>query len=375
MNVRLLVTALGEAGHFVDLLVFPTGRDIELTNVRIKRIPNIFGVSHIPIGPSKIKLVMNMLMTGVVLWLCLIRKYDVIHGVEEGGFIAVAFARIFRKASVLDMDSCISEQLAYSEFLKKSFFLKLISNLEIWAVRHSSMVLTVCSALTEKVRSISADANIVQIEDIPLPDIWDFDSQAVEKIVDEYGLRNSYRIVYTGNLEKYQGIDLLLSAWEVFNAHKERGRSFKLIIVGGANKQVEYYKSVADSKGLTGTICWAGRRSGNEMGAWMALSDILVSPRTDGDNTPLKIFSYMFACRPIVATRRKAHTQVLDDSSAYLSEATPEKFAGSLIEAVNGGEESEKKVRSARKIVETKYSYEIFSTKLLDAYDSIYQTL
>jgi len=52
MNVKLIASALGEAGHFVDLLVFPTGRTVELTNVRIVRIPNFLGVKKIPVGPS-----------------------------------------------------------------------------------------------------------------------------------------------------------------------------------------------------------------------------------------------------------------------------------------------------------------------------------
>jgi spore maturation protein CgeB len=43
--------------------------------------------------------------------------------------------------------------------------------------------------------------------------------------------------------------------------------------------------------------------------------------------------------------------------------------------AVNGGEEAVEKGSSARKTVEATYSYDAFSKKLLDAYNSINQTL
>jgi hypothetical protein len=56
MNIRLLVQVLGEAGYHVDLLVFPTGRDVELRNVKIIRLPNILRVHQIPAGPSLTKL-------------------------------------------------------------------------------------------------------------------------------------------------------------------------------------------------------------------------------------------------------------------------------------------------------------------------------
>jgi glycosyltransferase involved in cell wall biosynthesis len=375
MNVRLLATVLGEAGHSVDLLVFPTGRDITLTNVRIIRLPNILAVRQIPVGPSKIKLLMDVLMIIFLFWLCLSKKYDVIHGVEEGGFMAVAFSRVFRKACVLDLDSWISDQLRYSDFIRSPFFLNCISRIERWAINNSSVVLTVCSALTEKVRGILPLANIVQIEDIPLPGLDEYDDQTVETLKDRYDLRHNYKIVYTGNLEKYQGIDFLLDAWQAFISNETGGKAYKLVIVGGSVEKVEHYKKIAGEKKLADSICWAGQRPVNEMGAWMALSDILVSPRSDGENTPLKIFSYMAAGRPIVATRRKTHTQVLDDSSAFLAEPAPEKFAEALMTAVNGGEEAVEKGSSARKTVEATYSYDAFSKKLLDAYNSINQTL
>ena len=375
MNVRLLSKVLGEAGHNVDLLVFPAGWDIDLKNVKIIRLPNILRVDKIPIGMSKVKLMMDLLMVITVFWYCLVKKYDVIHGIEEGGIMAVAFSKLFRHASVFDMDSWIPDQLKYSGSINNQFILNSVMNIEKWAINNCSIVLTVCTSLTEKVRSISRDANIVQLEDIPLPELNKYKQEDMEVLIDTYDLRNCYRITYTGNLEKYQGIDLLLDAWLLFIFNKKTIRDCKLVIVGGDNRKLEHYRKTTKEKGLTDTICWVGQRSANEMGAWMALSDVLVSPRSDGDNTPLKIFSYMAASRPIVATRRTTHTQVLDDSTAFLSEPEPEDFSEAIMKALNNREEALKKSDLAKKTVEIKCSYTAFSKKLLDAYSSIKQTV
>jgi glycosyltransferase involved in cell wall biosynthesis len=62
----------------------------------------------------------------------------------------------------------------------------------------------------------------------------------------------------------------------------------------------------------------------------MAAADVLVSPRSSGSNTPLKIYSYMHSGRPIVATRIESHTQVLDDLSALLVEPDAASLAAGI---------------------------------------------
>lgn len=371
MNVKLVTQVLGEAGYHLDLVVFPTGRDIELRNVKIVRLPNILGVNKIPAGPSLIKIIMDVLMSLVAFRLCLSGKYDIIHGVEEGGFLAVILSRLFGKASIFDMDSCISDQLNYSGFVANPYLLKYIRQFEGWALRRSSLVVSVCSALSEYARFLAPETNVIQIEDIPSPGIKDFDPHTVETLIDKYKLHHSGRVVYTGNLERYQGIDLLLAAWKVFMSEKGDGESYKLVIVGGPTEKVNYYKKTVNNGGLANSVCFVGPRPLNEMGAWMALSNVLVSPRCQGDNTPLKIYSYMASGRPIVATRRKTHTQVLDDSTAFLAEPIPNRFAAALWHALNKPADAMEKSVLSKQVVEQNYSYSAFSRKLMAAYASI----
>ena len=168
MNTRLMCKTLGEAGHFVDLLVFPTGRKIVLKNVRIVKIPNILRIDSIPIGPSRIKMLYDVILTMAALILCVKKRYDAVHGIEEGGFLAVILGRVFRIPSVFDMDSCISDQLRYSRFIRSERLLNAVASLERLVLRKCTLVITVCAALTEKAASMRCTAAIAQIEDVPL---------------------------------------------------------------------------------------------------------------------------------------------------------------------------------------------------------------
>lgn len=371
MNVRLLCQVLGEAGNQVDLLVFPTGKNIKLQNVRVIRLPNLLKVRTIPVGPSFVKLGYDFLLIQATLWLCFTNRYDVLHGIEEGGFLAVIIAKIFRKASVFDMDSCISEQLKYSGFAKNRLLLSFVEYLEKWCLAKSTSVITVCQALTEKAKQLSSKANIFQIEDIPIPNTHKTGNGNLDRFINQFELERTTQILYTGNLESYQGIDLLIDAWELFCSNSDSLKKYKLLIVGGTEDQIEHYKKIASDKIIQDSICWVGQRPAEEMGTWMSMSSALVSPRIDGENTPLKIYSYMSSGRPIIATRRKTHTQVLDDSMAFLTLPDPLPFSQALYDATTKPELSIQKAAIAKRIVDKKYNYNVFQQKLLTAYASI----
>ena len=57
---------------------------------------------------------------------------------------------------------------------------------------------------------------------------------------------------------------------------------------------------------------FAGERPADEIPAYLLAADVLVSPRSRGTNTPLKIYQYLRSGKPIVATRLLTHTQVLE---------------------------------------------------------------
>jgi glycosyltransferase involved in cell wall biosynthesis len=66
------------------------------------------------------------------------------------------------------------------------------------------------------------------------------------------------------------------------------------------------------------------------MPVYLAMADVLVSPRAFGGNLPLKIFDYLAAGRPIVATDISTHRTVLTQDTAVLVQPN----AGALAEGI-----------------------------------------
>ena len=101
---------------------------------------------------------------------------------------------------------------------------------------------------------------------------------------------------------------------------------------------------------------------------YLALGEVLVSPRSAGENTPLKIYSYMLSGRPLVATDLPTHTQVLDAETAFLTPATPEGLADGLVRALEDSEAAARIAQRAKEKVERDHDYESLRRKLGEAY-------
>jgi hypothetical protein len=72
-----------------------------------------------------------------------------------------------------------------------------------------------------------------------------------------------------------------------------------------------------------------------------------------------------------VATRLLTHTQVLDEDTAILTEASPPELARGILEAVSDPVRSAAVGASARQLAETKYSYDAYLEKTRRACEAL----
>lgn len=358
--VRFLVTALCEAGHDVELLVFHEGEDMSIDGLVIFRTAALPFLRHIPIGFSWKKLVCDLLLSLKMARFLACRRYDVIHAVEESIFPAVLLTRIFRRHVVYDMDSSLSEQL-----IEKWSWLGrlgwLLTGFERFAIRRADVVLPVCPYLADKVRDCVPGKFIQVLEDPPLP--------LSETVTTPEDLRSTLGIkgvvlLYVGNLEHYQGIDLLLAAM----AAGVPDPSVHLVIIGGQGRDLERYRERARALGLAQSVHFPGARPVAALGYYLEQADILVSPRIRGGNTPMKIYSYLAAGRAILATNTASHTQVLDDRCALLVDPTPDAMSTGLRRLASDPVLRGDLALEARRRADSEYSEAAYRRKLLSAY-------
>ncbi len=368
INVRHVVTALAEAGHRVDLLCYPFGETVPLPEgVRVIRSPRPPCVRDVGVGFSPAKLMLDFFFFWKALGLFLRTRYDVVHAVEESAFLALPLLALRRARFIFDMDSLLSDQLRYGE-RGGPLLARTAAALERRAMRRADFVLTVCQSLSDEVHARAPGARVVQIEDAPIGPSAQEDAEGAARLRQELNLGCAPAVVYTGNFERYQGIDLLLRAARTV---LEQRPDVRFVLVGGEPAHVAHAQELAADLDLGEGCLFTGLRPMEEMAAFMTFSSILVSPRTRGTNTALKLYTYMQSGRPIVATRLPTHTQVLDETCAVLVQPQAEDFAAGILGLLEDPERGEALAREARARVATRYSLAAFNHKVRQAYQDL----
>lgn len=360
--VRALLEVLAtHGGHQVDVLTYFEGEELSIPGVIIHRISRPPFVRTVPIGPSWQKIPCDAFMLVEAYRLLARGKYDVMHGVEDGAILASILSRVTSVPYVFDMDSHMSYQI-----LEKSRLLwplsKLFGLMEKMALRRALGVLAVCPALVEVASRYQSDVAL-------LPDMPFGEGRTVEPS-DEVVNLGGVRIVYVGNLESYQGIGLLLVAFQRISSRHPHAR---LVIVGGSSEDISEYISSVPDLVESGRVHFLGRRPLEQLRSILAASDILVSPRLKGVNTPMKVYSYLESGRPMLATRLPTHTQVVSEKEACLVEPDAESMAEGLSTLLKDRELRERLGRRGRKLVRTEYSRKRFTGRLTTFYERMEQ--
>jgi glycosyltransferase involved in cell wall biosynthesis len=230
------------------------------------------------------------------------------------------------------------------------------------------VVIVICPQLAETVKGVDPSADPILIENAP----GSGDTPVAgtgSKVRAQFGLSPETPVVlYTGTFEHYQGLDLLFQAAKCVATKR---RDVRFLLAGGRPDQVAQARLQAEQLGIADVTIFAGERPATEIPDYLDAATALVSPRSTGTNTPLKIYQYLRSGRPIVATRLLTHTQVLDDEVSFLTEATPEGLASGILEAITDSARAERVGRQARQLAETKYSYEAYLAKTRLAADRL----
>ena len=358
--VKLVLESLSIQGHRIKVLTYPEGENVELANCEILRLPAVPGLKNVKPGLSWKKIVYDLLMFFKARRLARQHRFDLIHAVEESAFIAKSITKSFGIPYVYDMDSSLAQQVV-EKYGFLSFLLPFLEQIEKTAIKSSIGVIPVCKSIEDTVLKYEPDKLVQRLEDISLLAREDIDViEQGEKINVDGAV-----IMYIGNLEKYQGIDLLLESFQMVS---QTVKDAHLVIIGGAERDINSYKDRSVELGIARKTLFMGPRPLSDLGFYFEQADILVSPRFKGYNTPMKIYSYLDSGKAVLATRLLTHTQVLDDEIAYLVEPNAQSMASGMLELLRNESLRNRLADQARQRVQEEYTFEAYQRKLCGFY-------
>ena len=236
--------------------------------------------------------------------------------------------------------------------------------------RHVDQILAVCQALKDKCEQHTGHAPVTVIEDISDKRSPNQQNNTAENEVDDLTKVLPHlqkKILYVGNLEHYQGVGLVLEAM----AEKTTPSEIGFIIIGGQADDIARYQQLADQLGISDKVAFLGPRPVGHLNAYLAQADILASPRLKGVNTPMKIYTYLGAGKPILATKIASHTQVLNEKNALLAEPNAAAMATGLATLYQDQALASNLAEQAQQDAQAKYSYARFKVRIAEFYQTL----
>jgi glycosyltransferase involved in cell wall biosynthesis len=318
------IKALSALGHTVDLVTYPFGIDKDIPGLKIFRCGKLPWIKSVRTGPSLAKLALDFFLFLKVVQRLWHDDYDLIHSHEEGNIIGVFCQKMTKIPHLYDMHSSLVQQMENFNFTRSKIIVRFFKFIETISLKNATAVIVICRSLFDYAAGITAAAKLTLIENFMDDRPGGRNEEKFLSLQREINPDGKKIIMYTGTLEAYQGIPLLLESLRLL------GDDFRLILIGGKENQVDKLRCQILAMKLEKRVMLLGQKRSSDIPYYLQTASVLVSPRILGTNIPLKIYSYLASGVPVVATDLVTHTQSISKDIAILAAAEAEPFAAAI---------------------------------------------
>jgi glycosyltransferase involved in cell wall biosynthesis len=339
-------------GHEVEVLTYGPGDAPPDLDIPVHRARGPHFARSIGQGPSLLKIWFDVLLFVAFVRLLASRRYDLVYTHEEAGFLAALVCPLLRVPFVYDMHSSLPLQIRDWGFSNLEAVVALFRFVERFTLKRARAVVAISPGVAAAAHASWPQARVVTILNrFALAS----KASAVEgrRLRQGLGLDPEHRVVlYAGTFVPLQALDLLVDAIPSVVARCPEAR---FVLVGGTKREIEALALQSERLGVRSALVLVEHRPQHEMPAFLAAADALISPRVKGINPPGKLFSYLDSGKPVVATDRPIHNQILDPSFSILTAPDAAGLAEGILTALTDCARVDGLTRNARAVLEDRY--------------------
>jgi lipopolysaccharide biosynthesis glycosyltransferase/glycosyltransferase involved in cell wall biosynthesis len=363
--------ALVERGHEVHVVTYPLGHAGTPTPYYVHRVGSPDSQVAPEPGPSFKKLfVLDPLLVRKVRHLLDETAFDVIHAHHYEGLIAALLARRSGDHLPIAFDSHTllgSELHHYRSLLPASALSWIGRRFDKNLPRRADHVI----AVTERMRDwLTSDGAVPAARTSLIPNGVEHEHFAMQDTTVTRAQGNeransAMRIVFSGNLAEYQGIDMLLRAFQ--RVHADRPDSHLVFITDSG---LEPIAGKLEALGIDAYVSSIDADYAS-LPARLAEADVLVNPRTDCDGIPQKLLNYMAAGRPIVSFAGSAALLENGSTALIVDDEDTDAFASAIIRVVEEPGVGERLGRAAQAEAIKRHGWQNVAQKVEAVYSSL----
>lgn len=143
------------------------------------------------------------------------------------------------------------------------------------------------------------------------------------------------------------------------------------VAVGGSDDDIKYYQTMSDQLGVSDNVRFLGKVGQDQLAIFQKAFDILLMPFPRNKHysyymSPLKMFEYLAAKRPIIASDLPSIREILtDDTCLFCQPDDPDDLADKIFLLINDSSLSQKLARNSYELA-SDYTWESRGAKIID---------
>jgi len=193
-----------------------------------------------------------------------------------------------------------------------------------------------------------------------------------ERVRRDLGLTNEPVVIWVGGFYPWHDLDLLLKS---FTLVLQRRPNAKLVLVGDGQTRPSVERMI-QKNGLRQSVILTGAIAHNRVPDMLSIADVAVAPSAPvpasrgGTGTPLKLFEFMAAGKPIVATALNQASEVIREghNGLLVEPGDVNRFAEAILTLLNDPLERVRLGQNARQQAIQLYSWQEYTRRLEEIY-------
>lgn len=298
--IRETAQALAARGHEIHVVTYPMGQPLDTQGLKVHRTVPLFASRKITVGPTYYKPILDLALAFKLQEVVRKHRISIIHAHNyEGALAGYVAKKITRRPLLYHAVNTMSDELPSYGFLRPRFLaVGLARALDAAVPRMADHVIAISTELREFL--LHRGLNPQTVSFIPAGvDPGMFENKDPNQMRFRYRIGDRPLVVYTGTLDRFQRIDLLLRA---MRRVLEQVSDAVLLLASNIVKDWDQraLEDLASQLGIRSNVIFSGERPLEEMPYFIAAADVVVLPRPSCPGFPVKLLNYMAASKPIV---------------------------------------------------------------------------
>lgn len=363
VRIERMAEALGRRGHDVHVATYHLGETEPNPHFTVHRIGDVPGYQQTAPGPNWRKLLLlDPRLQALVYRLAGKLCPDVIHAHHfEGLLVSVPARYRFGIPLVFDAHVLLDGELEYYEMGMPGRMRRRVARSLDWMLpRAADHVISISDEISQR---LYADYRMSTAAVTVVPN--GVEAQFFEGGRDAFPHDGTPRIVFAGNLAKYQGIDYLLRAFALVRQSRS---DVRLVII--TESPTDETATQARALGVLDAIDFVPAEL-NRLPDQLTSAQVLLNPRTVCPGVPMKLLNYMASGAPIVTFAGSSRYLVDGASGVVVANEDVDAFATGILGLLADPAHAERVGREAQAFARRSLSWGASAAMIERVYDRV----